>query len=158
VRKFLFVLGFTGVAAVVMAGAACSNSAPNDGRIDLPTRPDDAMVDSAVAPGPTDSAVSCKNLALKVGEPAACDQCAKEKCCAEVMACNSSADCKALQECIAPCAQDDLFCILTCQEAHSNGASKLQDVGACAQSSCKNECPSMQSDADIFADGGLNAD
>jgi hypothetical protein len=152
VRKFIFVLGFTGVAAVVMAGVACSNSSPNDGRIDLPTRPDDAMV----APDSADSAVSCKDLALKVGEPAACDQCAKEKCCAEVMACNSSADCKALQECIAPCAQDDVFCILTCQDAHSNGASKLQDVGACAQSNCKNECPSMQSDADIFADSGLN--
>ncbi len=157
-RKFLFILGFTGVAAVVMAGAACSSSSPNDGRIDLPTRPDDAMGDSAVAPDPMDSAVSCKNLALKVGEPAACDQCAKEKCCAEVMACNSSADCKALQECIAPCAQDDLVCILTCQDAHSNGASKLQDVGSCAQSNCKNECPSMQSDADIFADSGLNGD
>ena len=69
-RKFLFVLGFTGVSAVVMAGAACSNSSPNDGRIDLPKRPEDAMVDSAVTPDPMDSAVSCKNLALKVGEPA----------------------------------------------------------------------------------------
>ena len=152
-RKFVFLMGFSGVAMVITAGAACSNSTPNDGRIDLPTRPDSAVADSA---DPTDSAVSCKDLQLKVGEPAACDQCAKDKCCAEVMACDKSADCKALQECIAPCAQDDLVCILTCQDAHSNGASKLQDVGACAQSNCKNECPSMQSDADIFADSGLN--
>jgi hypothetical protein len=150
VRKFVFLMGFTGVAMAVMAGAACSNSTPNDGNINLPTRPDDAAVDSA------DSAVSCKDLQLKVGDPAACDQCAKDKCCAEVMACNNSADCKALQECIAPCAQDDLVCILTCQEAHSNGAGQLQEVGACAQNNCKNECPSMQSDADIFADAGLN--
>jgi hypothetical protein len=137
---------------VVVVGAACGNSTPNDGRIDLPTRPDDAAaaVDSA------DSAVSCKDLKLVVGDPAACDQCAKEKCCTEVMACNASADCKALQECIAPCAQDDIVCIGTCEEAHSKGDGLLQDVGSCAQASCKNECPSMQSDADIFADSGLN--
>ena len=152
-RKFAFLMGFSGVATIILAAVACSNSTPNDGRIDLPTRPDDAAperVDSA------DSAISCKDLPLKVGDPAACDQCAKDKCCAEVMACNSSADCKALQECIAPCAQDDLVCILTCQDAHSKGAGLLQDVGSCAQSNCKNECPSMQSDADIFADSGLN--
>ena len=146
-------MAFTGVAAVIMAGVACSSSTPNDGRVDLPTRPDDGAVDSAQA---ADSAVSCKDLKLKVGDPAACDQCAKDKCCAEVMACNNSADCKALQECIAPCAQDDLVCILTCQDAHSKGADALQEVGACAQNNCKNECPSMQSDADIFADSGLN--
>jgi len=150
VRKFVFLIGFTGVATVILAGAACSNSTPNDGRIDLPPRDDAAVVDSA------DSAVSCKDLQLKVGDPAACDQCAKDKCCAEVMACDKSADCKALQECIGPCSQDDLVCILTCQDAHSKGADLLQEVGACAQNNCKNECPSMQSDADIFADSGLN--
>lgn len=148
-RKFVFLMGFTGVAMVIMAGAACSNSTPEDGPLGLPPR-DDAAVDSA------DSAVSCKDLKLIVGDPAACDQCAKDKCCAEVTACNSSADCKALQECIGPCAQDDLVCILTCQDAHSKGADLLQEVGACAQNNCKNECPSMQSDADIFGDSGLN--
>ncbi len=149
-RKFVFLAGFTGVAMVVIAFAACSNSTPNDGGINLPARQDDAAVDSS------DSAVSCKDLKLVVGDPAACDQCAKEKCCAEVMACNDSADCKALQECIAPCAQDDIVCIGTCQEAHSKGSDLLTEVGSCAQDSCKNECPSMQSDADIFADSGLN--
>ncbi len=150
-RKLGFMMGFTAVATALMGAAACSSSIPNDGGINLPPRPDAAEA-AAVA----DSAVSCKDLALKVGDPAACDQCAKDKCCAEVMACNNSADCKALQECIGPCAQDDLVCILTCQDAHPKGGDLLQEVGACAQNNCKNECPSMQSDADIFADSGLN--
>ncbi len=136
---------------LITAAAACSNSTPNDGTIGIPPRNDAADAEPVVA---TDSAVSCKDMP-KVGEPAACDQCAKANCCKEIVACNMSADCKALQDCIAPCAQDDFVCILTCQDAHPNGTALLQEVGSCAQTSCKNECPSMQSDADIFGDSGL---
>jgi hypothetical protein len=152
VRKLTFVMGFTGIVTALAAAAACSDSIPTDGLVNLPPRDAATAADADT----TDSAVSCKDLQLKVGDPAACDQCAKDKCCAEVLACDKSADCKALQNCIAPCAQDDLVCILTCQEAHPKGGDLLQEVGSCAQNNCKNECPSMQSDADIFGDSGLN--
>jgi hypothetical protein len=147
VRKFVFFVGFTGVAMVIAAGAACSNSTPSDGRIDLPAR-SDAEVDSAAAE-------SCTNLSLRVGEPDSCDKCAKDKCCTEVLACTRSADCTALQECLTPCAQDDIVCILGCQETHPKGNDALTEVGSCARAKCKNECPSNAADADIFGDGGL---
>jgi hypothetical protein len=131
---------------VITAGAACSNSSPNDGRIDLPAR-SDAEVDSSPAE-------SCTNLALRVGEPDSCDKCAKSKCCTEVLACTKSADCTALQECLTPCAQDDIVCILGCQEMHPKGNDALTEVGTCARAKCKNECPSNTPDADIFGDGG----
>lgn len=66
-----------------------------------------------------------------------------------------SADCTALQECLAPCAQDDIVCILGCQEMHPKGNDALTEVGSCARSKCKSECPSNTPDANVFGDGGI---
>lgn len=152
-RRTIVVLGiiaFIGPAAVV---TACGDDKNGDGRIDLPPRADGGT------DGPTDGGgspqESCGNLALKVGEPAACDKCAKEKCCAQVLACTKSEECDALQECLAPCDQSDIICIGVCQEQHSGGATLLRSVGTCAKSKCKAECPDNTPDADIFGDGGL---
>ena len=87
------------------------------------------------------------------GHPA-CDACTKQKCCDEVQACNKSADCKALQQCLDPCAQDDDLCILTCISGHESGSNKLQEVGSCAQVECKNECPPPDAGGGVF-DSGL---
>jgi hypothetical protein len=153
----LFVVAFTGLSIAAVAGAACSSSSSGDGDSNLPSRTEaGADTSQTTAPDSAVPAASCKDLALVVGEPKACDDCAKSKCCDEVLACNNSSDCKALQECIKPCAQDDFVCIGTCSEAHSKGASLLQEVGSCAQTNCKTECASSQPDAgDPFADSGL---
>ena len=158
VRKILLFLGVTGLTTLAAAGAACSSNTGNDG-LGLPPRNEtnDAKSDAPKTGELTDADVpqSCKDLTLKVGEPAACDQCAKTKCCDEVLACTKSADCVALQECIAPCDQSDFICIATCQEQHSKGNDLLTEVGSCARSNCKKECPSETPDGDIFADSGL---
>lgn len=156
--KYVFFVGFTGLTMLVGAGAACSSSSSNDGDNNLPAR-QEAGADTSQTAAPdsaTPPAESCKDLTLVVGEPKACDDCAKSKCCEEVLACNKSADCKALQQCIAPCAQDDFVCIGTCSEAHSKGAGQLQEVGSCAQTNCKTECAASEPDAgDPFGDSGL---
>ena len=152
--KFLFLVGLTGL--TIAAAAACSSSTGSDGDNNLPARTEAGADTSTTTAADAAPAESCANLTLVVGEPAICDQCAKSKCCSQVLACTKSADCTALQECIAPCAQDDFVCIGTCSEAHSNGAALLQEVGSCAKSSCKTECAGSQPDAgDPFADSGL---
>ena len=146
-----------GITMAAAAGAACGNSSSGDGDSNLPTRTEaGADASQTAAPDSAVPATSCKDLALVVGEPPACDQCAKSKCCDEVLACNNSSDCKALQACIAPCAQDDFVCIGTCSEAHSKGAALLQEVGSCAQTNCKTECQASEPDAgNPFGDGGI---
>ena len=154
--KFVFVVGFTGLTLVAAAGAACSSSSSGDGESNLPARTEAGADTSTTTTADAAVATSCKDLTLVVGEPKACDDCAKSKCCDEVLACTKSADCTALQECIAPCQQDDFVCIATCSEAHSKGAALLQEVGSCAKSSCKTECAASEPDAgDPFADSGL---
>ena len=154
--KFVFLVGFSGLTMAAAAGAACSSSTSSDGESNLPARTEAGADTSTGTAADAAPAESCKDLTLVVGAPAVCDQCAKSKCCAEVLACTKSADCTALQECIAPCAQDDFVCIGTCSEAHSKGAGLLQEVGACAKTSCKTECAASEPDAgDPFADSGL---
>jgi hypothetical protein len=155
--KFVVLVGFTGLTLAAAAAGACSSSTGGDGDNTLPARTE-AGADTSTTTTGTDAAPaeSCANLTLVVGAPAICDQCAKSKCCEEVLACTKSADCTALQECIAPCAQDDFICIGTCSEAHSKGAALLQEVGSCAKSACKTECAAAEPDAgDPFADSGL---
>jgi hypothetical protein len=155
VRKVFFFVGFLGlVVGPAALGIACSSETPNDGRVNLPERNDAEPRDGATA---SDGAVaeSCKDLTLKVGEPASCDNCAKDKCCSEVLACTKSSDCTELQECLTPCDQSDFLCIVTCQESHPKGNDTLSEVGRCAKSKCKAECPSTAPDAGIFDDSGL---
>lgn len=140
-----------GLVVAGAAGAACGSSDPDGGGIDPPSRSEP----DAAAPADSSAAPSCTNVTLKVGEPAACDKCAKDKCCGEVLACIDSDECAALQQCLEPCAQTDYICIVTCQETHPDGNETLGKVGTCARSKCKNECPTDIPDADIFGDGGL---
>lgn len=150
-RKVLFFSGMLGLVLAGAAAAACGNADPDGGGINLPPRTD-AAEQADTSPAADASAPSCKNLSLKVGEPAACDQCAKDKCCAEVLACTNSPECTALQECLEPCPQTDFLCIVTCQETHPEGNDTLGKVGSCARSKCKTECPTDIPDADIFGD------
>ena len=139
---------------VAGAGAACSSSTGSDGDSTLPQRTEAGTQAETSTSADAAPAESCKDLALVVGVPAICDECAKAKCCTEVLACTKSADCAALQMCIDPCAQDDFICIGTCTEAHGKGTSLLQEVGSCAQTSCKKECAGSEP-ADAGFDTGL---
>ena len=158
-RRACWVLALTGPVGVILAAEGCSSNESKDGDLALPGR--DPTKDSGAtesgSSGNTDSgtepAPDCKSLALKVSDRPACDTCTKEKCCAEVLTCDKSADCKALQECLEPCAQDDDLCILTCIASHEGGSDKLQDVGQCAASKCKNECPPPDAGGDPFDAG-----
>ena len=145
-RKVLF-LGFTGL--FVAAAVACATTSPDGSGINLPGRNDaDTVGDGAIKDGP----VSCEKVTAKVSDRPACDTCAKKQCCTEISACNASNDCTALQMCLAPCAQTDSFCILSCLEAHAKGGELLQEVGSCAQLKCKTDCPSETPDGDLFGD------
>ena len=140
--KHFLMISFTGLTMAAAAGAACSSSSGGDGDTGLPARTEagaETSTTSDAAP-----AESCKDLKLVVGEPAACDQCAKSKCCDSVLACTKSDDCTAVQECIAPCAQDDFICISTCTESHPSGTAILQEIGSCAKTKCKTECASSE--------------
>lgn len=141
--KFFFFVGFTGLTIAAAAGAACSSSSGGEGDTGLPARIEAGAETSTTVPDAA-PAESCKDLALVVGEPKACDQCVKAKCCDSVLACTKSADCTAVQECIAPCAQDDFICISTCTESHPKGTEILQEIGSCAKTSCKTECASSE--------------
>lgn len=143
-RKSRFFVALFGCALVASVEASCSDSNPDGGAINLPPRRGEITDGSTPA--------SCANLSTKVSDRPSCDKCAKDKCCTEIQACNASSDCAALQECLAPCAQADTLCILTCQEGHPKGGDLLQEVGSCAQMKCKSECPSETPDADPFAD------
>lgn len=150
----LVVFGGTGIAA-----QGCSSDDAKDGDLNLPGRDPlkDAGPEGGQKPAPdtgTETPLDCKSYTKKVSDRPACDTCTKEKCCKEVLACADSADCEALQACLEPCAQDDDLCILTCIAAHEGGSDKLQNVGQCAQSKCKNECPPPDAGGDPF-DSGL---
>ena len=149
-RKVILFVGVIGLVVAPMVGTACSSNDPKNGVIDLPGRTNGKDATSEQVLGEGGPAASCTDLPAKVSDRPACDKCAKEKCCAQIQTCNESEDCTALQSCLAPCAQSDIVCILTCQDAHGTGAAKLQEVGSCATNKCKVECPSETPDADIF--------
>lgn len=151
------------VAIAVFGGSAiaiegCSSESSKDGNLNLPSRDPakDGGSDGTTSQGDTgtEPPADCKSYTKKVSDRPACDTCTKEKCCSEILTCDKSADCKALQDCLEPCAQDDDLCILTCIAAHEGGSDKLQDVGQCAQSKCKAECPPPDA-GDPFGDSGI---
>ena len=139
--KHFLTIAFTGLTMAGTVGAACSSTSGGDGETRLPERTEAGTETST---GDAAPAQSCKDLKLVVGEPAACDQCVKAKCCDSVLACTKSDDCTAVQECIAPCAQDDFLCISTCTESHPSGTAILQEIGSCAKTKCKTECASSE--------------
>lgn len=156
--RYALVSTFSACVLTFVAAGGCSSDATKDGSVDLPERDPkkDAGADSGTTP--TDSgpaAPDCTSMPLKVSDKPACDTCAKAKCCAEVQTCDKSNDCKALQACLEPCANDDLVCVLTCQAAHPKGQDALQEVGSCALANCKVECPSETPDSGDPFDAGL---
>lgn len=134
----------TALALAGAAGLACgSDDEPTGRRSSGGDLPADAGGTSATS----DAARTCDGLALETHPRPACDQCAKSKCCDKVLACADSDDCKALQECLAPCADDDIVCIQTCQILHDKGSDALLEVGSCVRARCASECPSSTPDA-----------
>ena len=100
--------------------------------------------------GTSSSSADCTNHA-KVDDRPACDQCTRSKCCASILKCDETADCKALQQCLEPCSSDDIACVLLCQAQHPSGNDALSNVGACAGTECKAECPLAIPDAGFDA-------
>ena len=100
----------------------------------------------------TKAPASCENHE-KVDDRPACDQCVRASCCDKVLACDETADCQAMMQCLEECGPDDIACGLTCQIAHERGGSVLSEVAACAQTKCKTECPSPG-----LGDAGLDLD
>lgn len=146
-NTFKFFVVSSAVAVAVAIG--CGGS---DVEGDTLPRRADADGGSAPSDGGSSTGPSCTGLALQVSDTPACDKCAKDKCCSEVIACNDSSDCKGLMSCIAKCGSSDLQCMLACQTAHDKGAGLLQDLGSCAGDKCQAECPSSDLDANIFGD------
>lgn len=112
-----------------------------------PTSKDGGDTSSSSGSTQTDSGgtYDCSNHA-SVDDRPACDQCARAKCCEWITKCDQSAQCKAVQNCLKDCANDDFVCILGCQSQGGTGAEYLQELGACAQNECKTECPSSAPD------------
>lgn len=98
-------------------------------------------------------AATCTNHDAVDDRPA-CDSCSRAKCCAQVLECDKTPDCKAMMKCIGDCADDDIACVLTCQLGHDKGAALLGDLASCVQESCEAECPSSAPDGgdDPFGD------
>lgn len=146
---FVAAVGFIGAAAV----QGCGSDKVDDGA-NLPSRsPKDAgVITPDDSGGGSSGNVDCTGLTDKVSDTPACDTCAKQKCCKEVMACENSSDCKALNACLAKCADTDQLCILTCSAAHDNGTALAQDVASCAQDKCASECPTPEGGTDPFND------
>lgn len=143
---FLAAFGFVGM--VIVQG--CGNDKGDDGA-NLPGRNKDGGSDGDVIT-PADSggssgtsgtpAADCSGVTEKFSDNPTCDACTKSKCCKEALACQNSADCKALNACLAKCADSDQTCILTCSAEHDNGTALAEDVGSCAQANCSTECAS----------------
>jgi hypothetical protein len=161
VGNTLRLIAFTAsVATAVVIG--CGDDKGDDGS-GLPPRTSGnkdagstSSTSSSTSSGSTDtdsgSGYDCSNHA-SVDDRPACDQCARAKCCEWITKCDQSAQCKAVQNCLKDCANDDFVCILGCQSQGGTGAEYLQELGACAQNECKSECPSSAPDGGF--DGGF---
>lgn len=149
----LRLIAFTTTAATFIAiGCSSESSDPNTG---LPPRKTakDGGEETTSSSGNTDtdagSGYDCTNHE-SVDDRPACDQCARANCCEWITKCDQSAQCKAVQNCLKDCANDDVVCILGCQAQGGSGAEYLQELGACAQNECESECPAQTPDAGGF--------
>ncbi|MBN9159377.1 MAG: hypothetical protein BGO98_10570 [Myxococcales bacterium 68-20] len=115
------------------------------------SRSSDDANENTSSSGGNSTAGDCTNHE-KVDDRPACDQCVRANCCEFVLACDKTPDCGELLKCLDECA-GDIFCQLTCSNAHEKGSSALTDVSSCAKSKCSNECPDSTPDAgDLFGD------
>ena len=100
--------------------------------------------------GTTDPNYDCSNHAPVDDDPE-CDKCARDKCCEWITKCDGSPSCKATQDCLAACADNDTACILTCGTGGGTGGVFLQEFGACVANGCKNECDYTPPDGGVDA-------
>jgi hypothetical protein len=160
VRKTAFVLA---AASILSAAAiqACGSDSGDDDPSTLPGRqtkdggePETSSGSSGTPapPPPPPGSADCSGLTDTVSDKPACDTCAKQKCCDAVQGCLSSSDCKALEKCLEPCADDDFACILGCQSAHDKGSAALEELGSCASDACESECGSAATDGGLLGD------
>lgn len=150
-----------GVSGLVLA-VGCSSSTKDESPTPFPQRSSSSGATDGGSSGSSGSSgtsgtsgtsgapADCTNHA-KVDDRPACDQCARAKCCKEILACDQSSSCLALQDCLAACAPNDVFCQLSCS-GNDTAVNLLSDVGNCAKRNCPSECPSTASD------GGLDLD
>jgi hypothetical protein len=74
-----------------------------------------------------------------VGDPVdACEQCVEASCAGAWQACENDAECIALDECSANCADD--ACVQRCDEAHPTGVAPLVAFYECLGTSCADPC------------------
>lgn len=116
-----------------------------------PSEPEQTLEGDPDAGPPPTSTPTCAEHP-KVDDRPACDSCVRESCCEYVLACSDSPDCDAVMQCLDECEADDLTCPITCRVLHESGAALLNQVGSCAQTRCKTECPMSLPDAGDFAD------
>src|SRR5258705_576308 len=67
-----------------------------------------------------------------------CTTCLKSKCCSEINACASDAQCAGLSMCAAACA--DNACIQNCFNQFPQGLNALQAILDCQMTNCATEC------------------
>jgi hypothetical protein len=143
-RKLAFITAGSLLALVIAIG--CSDSDPPPPRTSAPPRESTGSSGSDASTGAPD----CTKHA-KVDDRPACDQCAREKCCKELVACDDNAGCKATMDCLAACQPDDPTCGLTC--SLNDPGNLLLAFGQCAKGKCGSECPDTSS-----GDGGPDFD
>ena len=123
------------------------------------TAPDTSAADTTVAidaPGSLFD-VDIPDIAFEGGTAAGCYDCTKDKCKAELTACDADAQCRSLVLCLATdCAGDitDTTCLFGC--AAAAGVTSPTDpvaaeaiaVGQCSQKNCADKCPGVPTGTD----------
>lgn len=143
------------VAAVVGSAClglvlACGSESGKESPSELPNRNPGDGEEGGTKEAPDAGVLTCTDRAAVDTRPA-CDTCAKQNCCQQIIDCDNEPDCRALQDCIEPCDQNDFSCIGLCQLAHPNGSDALLAVGSCVGSKCKADCPPPELDASADA-------
>ncbi|WP_441289234.1 hypothetical protein ACSRUE_00080 [Sorangium sp. KYC3313] len=75
-----------------------------------------------------------------LGDP--CTTCLALRCQESYCACQRSAECAALGNCLLGCAAEDVACEQACLTAHRAGISGIFLEGGCASERCSAQCPS----------------
>lgn len=144
--KPLLVACLVGIGTFAIVAGCSAPSTDGDVKKGSSSRGDDDDDDTTPKKGTSSSsgevAADCTSLP-KADDRPACDQCTRSKCCKQYAACQASPACKAQADCIA--AAPDAISALTC----GLDESELGDLGNCAATACKAECPST-----LTLDGG----
>ena len=134
-----------------------SGERPDD---DSSTLPDVVLADDAFElpdterPEP-DSSATC-TLTLPTGDPP-CDSCLEASCCAVDDACGSDPSCMMFDECISECefpdggfdpdagplSADAGDCIAMCESEYPTGATELENLDTCLETTCASACGAL---------------